>query len=206
MNKRQNNGDDGFTGLLGLILLGMALLGANKEKVEAFLEKAGIVAGKILTISIYVGISVLVLLITYKIVRAVYKAKKRKKERRIAALEKELTNAKADMNYYLELSVSEAFHFGLAEEIAERHDLEVSVYGPALFSETNNVLIGKRKVADIHEIELELYGYTETWNYDKNVVYLVTVKLNQNRFNNDLINARRNRTLSREKGTRYARS
>lgn len=204
MNKR-HNGDEGFFGLLGMILLGMLLLSANKEKVDAFLAKAGIVAGKILTVSIYVGISVVVLFVSYKVIRAVYKAKKRKQERRIAALEKELTAAKADMNYYLELSVSEAFHFGLAEEIAERHDLEVSVYGPAMFSETNNVLIGKRKVARIHEIEQELYGHTETWNYEKSVVYQVTVKLNQHRFNDDLINARRNRTLSRETGNRYAR-
>lgn len=204
MNKR-NNGDEGFFGLLGMILLGMLLLSANKEKVDLFLAKAGVVAGKILTVSIYVGISVVVLLISYKVIRAVYKAKKRKQERRIAALERELKSVKADMDYFLELSVSEAFHFGLAEEIAERHDLEVSVYGPALFSETNNVLIGKRKVARIHEIEQEIYGYSETWDYEKSVVYQVTVKLNVSRMNDDLAYVRRNRTLSRENGNRYAR-
>lgn len=204
MNKR-NNGDEGFFGLLGMILLGMLLLSANKEKVDLFLAKAGVVAGKILTVSIYVGISVVVLLISYKVIRAVYKAKKRKQERRIDALERELKSVKADMNYFLELSVSEAFHFGLAEEIAERHDLEVSVYGPALFSETNNVLIGKRKVARIHEIEQEIYGYSETWDYEKNVVYQVTVKLNVARMNDDLAYVRRNRTLSRETGNRYVR-
>lgn len=204
MNKR-NNGDEGFFGLLGMILLGMLLLSANKEKVDLFLAKAGVVAGKILTVSIYVGISVVVLLVSYKVIRAVYKAKKRKQERRIDALERELKSVKADMNYFLELSVSEAFHFGLAEEIAERHDLEVSVYGPALFSETNNVLIGKRKVARIHEIEQEIYGYSETWDYEKSVVYQVTVKLNVSRMNDDLAYVRRNRTLSRENGNRYAR-
>lgn len=189
-NKKKNNGDQGFLGLLmAICFIGLMF----KDKVDLFLAQAGIVAGKVFTVSVYVGLTVVVLLFSYKLIRSISKAKKRKQERRIAALEKKLNSELAEMSKCLEQSVAEAFSFGLAEEIAQRHDLKVSLSGPALFSQTNCVFIGNRKVAKIHELEQELYGLTETWDYEKAVVYHISMELKlQNRFNENFIRGNRN--------------
>lgn len=204
MNKR-HSGNEGFE-IFGLVMLLGVIIAANQGNVTAFLEKVSAVAAKVLTISIYAGVSLLVLLIGFKITKAVLKAKKRKQQLRIQALEKELERLYADRKYFLENAVAEAFHFGVAEQIADAATLDVPLIGSAKFSETNHVYLGTVKNAKIQEIERELYGYPETRSFEMDVVYAVTGKVNQARMDAKVIEIQQSfRTASSPRVKAYAR-
>jgi len=183
---KKNNGNEGFE-IFGLVVLAGMVFAASSDKVSAFLEKVSVIAVKVLNVSLYVLAAVLVLFIGIMITKAVLKAKKRKKTLRIQELEN-LKNHRKDI---MESSVAEAFHFGVAEEIAGLHSLDAPLLdGYAKFSETNHVYHGNLITTKIHKMEQEIYGNLETRAFTVDLIFAITRQANQARMNSDILNTR----------------